>query len=196
MRRQVAKTPVKPSNVPSLDIVAHSDRMEQLQDRTPASKDRPDSARRPSSSRERLALPVAPTPPKPPTPPTMPARLQRENSALASSADKERPTRKVAPTGGSSSRSASSIASQRDALEERRRQLEVRRARRQAAEAGPVKVEAGSSSRSRSPSSSSRTQSPSRRMERDNSALMSGTSKERPSRRPKRQGDADPDVEA
>ena len=116
-----------------------SERAELRSERTAASKERPESGRRGLSS-------SALSPPAKPlggeiARPTPPATLQRDNSALMSSADKERPER---PIGSSSARSSSS------SIEERRAALERRKAARAEKQDSSLSKTSSSASSSRS----------------------------------------------
>ena len=114
------------------------ERAELRSERTAATKERPESGRRGLSS-------SALSPPAKPlgeiARPTPPATLQRDNSALMSKADKERPER---PVGSSSARSSSS------SIEERRAALERRKAARAEKQDSSLSTTSSSASSSRS----------------------------------------------
>ena len=105
-----------------------------------------------------------------------PHALSRDNSALRSSATKERPS---LPASSASSSAASSA--KQDEIAERRRVLAARMAARDAKAAG-----GGSGSGSMPPAA----------LRRHNSALASGASKERPTSRREGEADVDDDHEA
>ena len=111
---------------PSSDSDLSSDRNESRAERTAANKERPSSHRPTTAADAYLGdLPES-------APGELPRPLTRQNSALSSTADKERPDKAAVPMARPVSPPSSSASSQREAIEERRQALEKRKAARDA----------------------------------------------------------------